>query len=158
MLSIEKLSAQTWPIVNRQIAESWGGPYVVSRGVLYDTRTLPGFAAIEDGEVIGYVLYNVAGDECEITVLESLHPNQGTGTTLINEVIRVARETPCRRVWLVTTNDNTRAIRFYQRFGFALRAVHIDAMDDARKLKPRIPLLGEYDIPIQHEFEFEILL
>ena len=155
---VEAISGRTRPFIDRQIAESWGGPYIVSRGVLHDTRTQPGFVAVENGEVAGYILYNIDGCDCEITVLESLRQNRGIGTALINEVLRVARETQCHRVWLITTNDLTHAIRFYQRFGFALKAVYIDAMDAARKLKPQIPLLGDDDIPIQHEFEFEILL
>ena len=158
MLSIEKISAQTRPLIDRQVAESWGGPYIVTRGVLHDTRAHSGFAAVEEGKVIGYILYNIAGGDCEITVLESLRQKHGVGTALINEVLRTAREARCRRVWLITTNDNTHAIRFYQRFGFALRAVHINAMDAARLLKPQIPLAGDDDIPIQHEFEFEIML
>ena len=32
------------------------------------------------------------------------------------------------------------------------------AMDEARRLKPQIPLTGNDDLPIAHEFEFEILL
>jgi len=155
MFSIEAISARTRPPIDRQIAESWGGPYIASRGALHDTRAHPGFAAIENGEAAGYVLYSIADGECEITVLESLRRNRGIGGALVREVIRAAGEARCRRVWLVTTNDNIRAIRFYQRFGFALRAVHIGAMDEARRLKPRIPLLGDDDIPIQHEFEFE---
>ena len=96
--------------------------------------------------------------DCEITVLESVYEGRGIGGALINEVIRVAREASCHRVWLVTTNDNTHAIRFYQRFGFALREVLINAMDEARNLKPQIPATGNDDIPIAHEFEFEYLL
>jgi hypothetical protein len=45
-----------------------------------------------------------------------------------------------------------------RRFGFALKAVYIDAMDEARKHKPQIPLTGNEDIPIAHEFEFETRL
>jgi hypothetical protein len=58
-------------------------------------------------------------------------------------------------------NDNTHAIRFYQRRGFELKAVHINAFDITRKLK-KMPLHGDIlgidDIPIKHEFEFEIVV
>ena len=80
------------------------------------------------------------------------------GKGLINAVVDAAKGAACRRVWLVTTNDNTHAIRFYQRLGFDLRAVHMNAMEEARKLKSQIPLTGYDDIPLKHEFEFEILL
>ena len=158
MFSIEKISAQTRPLIDQQVAEGWSGPYVVSRGVLHDTRTQPGFAALEHDTLLGYVLYNIADGDCEITVLESLRENCGVGGALVREVLRMAGEMQCGRVWLITTNDNTHAIRFYQRIGFALKAVHIDAMDESRRQKPQIPLTGCDDIPLQHEFEFEKML
>lgn len=155
---IEPLSAGHRHFVDKQIAESWAGPYSVSRGRIHDTRTDHGFVAVEDGEVIGYALYLITDDECELAVLESLRENRGIGSALISAVIRAAKEKSCRRVWLITTNDNTHAIRFYQRFGFELKAVHINAMEEARKLKPQIPLVGNDGMPIKHEFEFEMAL
>jgi len=73
-------------------------------------------------------------------------------------VIGIAKENHCRRIWLVTTNDNTHAISFYQRFGFSLRDVHINALEKSPALKPTIPLVGFDNIPLQHDFEFEIML
>ncbi|MNV93512.1 hypothetical protein D3C71_1882140 [compost metagenome] len=61
-------------------------------------------------------------------------------------------------MWLITSNDNTRAIRFYQKRGLDLKAVHRDAITEARKLKPSIPLIGMDGIPIRHELEFELTL
>jgi len=152
---IEPITKDHRDFVNTQIAESWGGPFVVSRGDLHDTRSQPGFIARENGENIGYILYDFADNDCEITVVESLRQNRGVGRALIEAVVVQAKKANCRRVWLVTTNDNTLAIRFYQRIGFVLRAVHFDAIKQARKIKPQIPLLGNDDIPIAHEFEFE---
>jgi 8-oxo-dGTP pyrophosphatase MutT (NUDIX family)/GNAT superfamily N-acetyltransferase len=144
--------------VNKQIADDWAGPFIVSKGILHDTRIHNGFVALADREVVGYILYNLIDGDCEITVLESIHEGRGIGKALINEVIKIANEEHCSRVWLITTNDNNHAIRFYQRFGFMLRGVYINAMDDARILKPQIPLTGNDGIPIAHEFEFERLL
>ena len=144
--------------VNKKIIASWAGPYVVSNDVLHETRTHNGFVALSDGEVTGYILYNIVNGDCEITVLESIYERRGIGRALVNMVIQIAKDSDCHRVWLVTTNDNTHAIRFYQRFGFVLREVHIDSIDEARILKPQIPATGNDGIPIAHEFEFEMLL
>ena len=157
-IKITPVSEHSRNAVAAQITASWASPLIVSRGTLYDSRLLPGFAAFDGDLLAGYALYNITGDECELVVLESLRSNAGIGGTLIREVIKIARENNSRRVWLVTTNDNTQAIRFYQRFGFELAAVHFNAMDEARKLKPQIPLTGDDDIFLKHEFEFEILL
>ena len=158
MLKIEPMTENYRGFVNEQIIESWSGPFIAVHGVLYDTRTHPGYVAVEGGVVVGYILYNLMDGECEITVLESLRQKQGIGRALIDAVIQKAKIANCRRIWLITTNDNTGAIRFYQRYGFDLRAVHINAMDQARKLKPQIPLIGDDGIPLKHEFEFELLL
>jgi len=102
------------------------------------------------GYIFGFVVYAPwrASHECEIAVLESLRQRAGVGGALINAVIQKAKSADCRRVWLITTNDNTLAIRFYQRFGFELRAVHINAMEQSRRLKPQIPMVGADGIPI----------
>ncbi|MCL2195313.1 MAG: GNAT family N-acetyltransferase [Oscillospiraceae bacterium] len=134
--AILPIAAAHRAVVDTHIAEHWGGPFMVSRGVLHDTRSQPGFVAVSDDEILGYALYDLASDGCGITVLQSLRPNQGVGRALINAVVRAAQDATCKRVWLVTTNDNTHAIRFYQRAGFALRAVHINAMEQAQTANP----------------------
>lgn len=106
----------------------------------------------------GVVTYRIENEECEITSLNSFEENRGIGTALIKEVLDVAQKSNCKRVWLITTNDNIEAIRFYQKKGFDLKAVHINAIELSRKLKPSIPLTGMYGIPIKHELEFEMIL
>jgi len=65
----------------------------------------------------------------------------------------------CRRVWLVTTNDNVDALAFYQRRGFRLAALHRAAVTEAREtLKPEIPEVARNGIPIRDELELELEL
>ena len=45
---------------------------------------LPGFAAEEDGRLLGYLLYRVSGEDCEVVVLEALEQNRGVGTALLD--------------------------------------------------------------------------
>jgi hypothetical protein len=53
---------------------------------------------------------------------------------------------------VLTTNDNVNALRFYQRRGFRLAALNAGAVDDARAtLKPEIPPVGAYGIPLRDE-------
>lgn len=144
--------------VDKYIRDEWGGPMIVTLGNLYDSRPLPGYAVIEDGHISGAILYRLFAEECEIAALYSLKENRGIGTALINQVISAAHANGCRRIWLVTSNDNTHAIRFYQKFGFQLKAVHINSFDFIRKLKPEIPPCGIDGIPLAHEFEFELLI
>lgn len=61
---------------------------------------------------------------------------------MVNAVLNIARKQNLKRVWLVTTNDNLSAQNFYLKKGFKIIAVYKDAMKQARKLKPQIPLIG----------------
>ncbi|MET9296465.1 GNAT family N-acetyltransferase [Streptomyces sp. NPDC003077] len=136
----------------------WGGTVSVSRGVAHDTTALPGFVARRHGRRAGVATYRVDGRECELVTLDSVRQGVGVGSALVDAVVRAARAAGACRLWLVTTNDNVRALRFYQRYGFDLVALHRDAADQSRLLKPTIPALGLDDIPIRHELELELPL
>jgi ribosomal protein S18 acetylase RimI-like enzyme len=121
---------------------------------------LPGFVARWGKSDVGLVTYLIDGKECEIVTINAFAEGEGlgVGTALIEAVRESAAEAGCARLWLITTNDNTEAIRFYQRRGFALAAVHRNAVAASRRLKPEIPLIGLHDIPIRDEIELEIAL
>jgi GNAT superfamily N-acetyltransferase len=76
----------------------------------------------------------------------------------VNAVVARARELDCKRVQLLTTNDNLNAIGFYQKRGFELVGVNLGAIDKERALKPSIPFIGKNGIPIRHEVEFAMYL
>ena len=69
-----------------------------------------------------------------------------------------ATEAGARRIWLVTTNDNVRALGFYQRWGMDLVALIRDGVASSRTVKPSIPAAGADDIPIRHELGLELRL
>lgn len=144
--------------VQQTLESRWGSCQIVSRGKLYQGDQLPGYIARFQDRPAGLVTYHLSANQCEITSLDSLFEGVGIGTFLILSVLRVAQAAACRRVWLITTNDNTPAIRFYQKRGFHLVAVYPKAVQFSRTLKPSIPETGMDDIPIRDELEFEILL
>ncbi len=142
--------------VNRILKEEWNCPPSISRGKSLDTTILPGFVSVAGENINGVITYHIDGDECEVVTLNSLEENKGIGTELINAVLSIAKKHKCSRVWLITTNDDINAIRFYQKKGFDLVAAHINAMDLSRKMKPSIPMIGMDGIAIKHELEFEV--
>jgi GNAT superfamily N-acetyltransferase len=90
--------------------------------------------------------------------MNSLAEGIGVGTALLKAVKTVAAFAKCKRVWLVTTNDNTFTLRFYQKRGFQIAAVHPKAVERSRELKPEIPTNGVDGIPVRDEIELEIML
>lgn len=83
---------------------------------------------------------------------------RGVGSALLEGIARLAREYQCQRLWLITTNDNVHALRFYQRRGLRLVALRPDSVAQARDLKPEIPAIGLEGIPIRDELELELAL
>lgn len=142
----------------RQDVGSIFGDIIISRGQIHRIEELSGFVFIEEMQIQGSIFYHVSGQDCEIVSLESKVEGKGIGSKLIQMVIERAESLDCKRVWLITSNDNTRAIRFYQKRGFDMICIHKHAITEARVLKPSIPLNGYDDIPIKHEVEFEYIL
>lgn len=138
--------------------ERWGADSVVAHGTIYRPATLPGFVAAVGEERVGLLTYTIQADACEVVTIDSLCEGIGVGTALIEAVTAAARDAGCRRVWLITTNDNLTALGFYQKRGFHLVAVHRNAVDTSRQLKPEIPQAGQRGIPIRDEIELEMAL
>jgi len=117
---------------------------------------MPGYAAVNGDEVLGYLLYEFHDDKCEIMVLESVAQNIGVASALVEQVKQIVKSNGISKIVVQTSNDNTHAFRFYQRRGFTIREMRLGAMDAARLLKPSIPFIGEEGIPLRDEIEFEI--
>jgi N-acetylglutamate synthase-like GNAT family acetyltransferase len=145
-------------IISKLIKENWGSEKIVTKGKIYDANILDGIIASIGEDILGIGLYIINNKECEIIVLQSFKENIGIGTNIINSIKEKAKNNNCKRLWLITTNDNIEAIKYYQRRGFIISNIYINSIEDARKLKPQIPKIGNYNIPIRDEIEFEIVV
>ena len=141
-----------------ELVRAWGSTTVARKGVLVDAAALPGFVADVDGQRAGLVTYARRGDELEVVTIHVHEEGSGVGRALMDAVVSRARDERVRRIWLTTTNDNLRAIAFYQQWGMDLVALIRDGVDASRFVKPSIPMVGRDGIPIRHELEFELLL
>ncbi len=141
------------------LVRGWGADFVITKGRKVYPAELPAFLAVdESGTRVGLVTYEIIGDQCEIVTLDALTQFSGIGTVLTERVGEEATAIGCKRLWLITTNDNLDAIRFYHRRGFTIAAVHVNALAKSRKMKPSIPEVGNYGIPLRDEIEFEMAL
>ena len=130
---------------------AWGGATVVAHGTQYDASALPALVAEKDGRLVGLLTYAITDQGLEIVSLDALVQRAGVGGALLAAAAELARRAGAVRVWLVTTNDNLDALRFYQRRGMRIVAVAPGAVDAARAVKPSIPLVGEYGIELHDE-------
>ncbi len=158
MFDIQPLNETYKSWAHDLIDREWGSPGIVTHGKLHETTKLSGFVAVENNEPIGLITSRIEENECEIVSLNSLKEKQGIGSALVDAVLQTSRANGCRRVWVITTNDNTSALRFYQKRGFHLRAIYPNALEVSRKLKPAIPWIGIDGIPLRDEIELEMFL
>jgi ribosomal protein S18 acetylase RimI-like enzyme len=157
MPHIKRLEQNDRPALRQFWQEHWGGLMVV-HGNAYTADDLDGFAAVEENAWLGLVTFTVEGNAYEIISLNSLREGMGIGTALIRAVETEARRLGCARLVIATTNDNTHALRLYQKYGFELAALRLGALTESRRLKPSIPLIGNDGIPMRDELELELRL
>jgi ribosomal protein S18 acetylase RimI-like enzyme len=147
------------PWLQELLVNSYGAVHVITGENGRDADRLPGLVACDDtGERVGFLTYDIAPTGFEIVTIDAVAPRRGIGTALLEAARAVATDAGCTRLWLITTNDNLDALRFYQRRGLRIRAVHPGAVQRARRRKPQIPEAGEFGIALHDELELELPL
>src|SRR5262249_31100885 len=120
--------------IERVLNRSWGSTTVVTRGKAHDASQLPALMAVEGDDIVGRATSRLVGGGWELLSRAAGRRGQGIASALLAGVANKARRSGCRRLWLITTNDNLDATRFYQRRGLRFVAVHPGAVDDARRV------------------------
>lgn len=157
-MNLRRLTPEDLPRLRQFWVEHWGGDFMVTRGKIYRPEQLEAFIVEDGDEWIGLLSFIIVDNELEVTSLDSLREGQGIGSKLLTHAIEEARARNCRRIFLITTNDNLNALGFYQKRGFELVTIHRNALAETRKLKPGIPLIGMNTIPLRDEIELEMVL
>ncbi len=137
------------------LAKRWGGTTMAVHGRLYDLCSLATLTAVVDGELVGALTYVVDDGSVEIVSCDAGPPGRGTGRALVEALVDVARDRCLEVVWCTTTNDNLPALGFWQVVGFRIVRLRLDAVREARRLKPGIPESGWHGIPVRDEIDLE---
>ena len=161
-MHIRPIDSRDLEFIREELTRHWGDVGVWSIGRRYQADELPGFVAVYDASTspIGLVTYCVqdGGYQGEIVTLSSRRENEGVGAALLDAAAKALRKAGCVRAYLCTTNDNLRALGFYQKRGWTLAMLHKGLVAEARKRKPVIPAIGMHGIPINDELELEMWL
>lgn len=158
LITIRLTTPDDAEMVSQLMESHWGGEPLVVRTEKFYPSQLPGMLACQDDQIIGFLFYEIRDKTCEIVVIEVLDKFKGVGTTLIDKLKDIAKDKHCHRLYLTTHNDNLDALRFYQRRGFHICAIHLDSVKKLRDMKPGIPMVGDYDIPSRDEIDLELIL
>lgn len=135
-----------------------GVPQMARFGELLDPLEHEGLVATLDGRPIGLLTVNESDRGLEVLTLHSEVEGAGAGSRLLETALRVAVASHAPRLWLVTTNDNLHAIRWYLRRGMRVATVHPGGVDeDRRTVKPEIPERNpDNGLRIRDYVEFEL--
>lgn len=140
--------------------EMGGSEMVITGKKTFNLRDLNAYMSAERKVVAGILAFahDYEADECQIISFYSRFRNHGLGSELLDAMIQKAIELECSRLTVCLTNDNSRSLRFFQRRGFQMCHLHLNSMDEARAIDPKIRLYGEDSIEIRHEIELEMIL
>jgi len=155
---IQRLTEQDLTWLSNFFIEHWGSNIIIVHQGIFTPDALEGFTAREGNDLLGVITFTIAGSVCEIVTINAMEQRKGIGTLLLAEVIKTAHVRGCSSIILTTTNDNMIALEFFQKRGFHLVEIRPGAVDQARFIKPEIPLTGIHDIPIHDELDLEFLL
>ncbi len=139
---------------SRLLDAEFAGRLQVRLGETHDVLALPGFVAQAGDALAGVATYAVDGLRAELAVIAVTSPyrRRGIGSALLEAVASAAGDHGADELWLVTTNDNLDALRMYQRRGFRLQELRPGAVEVSRRtVKPSIPAVGDYGIPLRDE-------
>ena len=160
---IQHDDADDLAFVREELTRNWHDVGIWSVGRRYQGDELPGLMAIDDASDklrVGLVTWHIepGNYHAEIVTLSSRRENTGVATALLNAAVDAIRAAGCVRIYLRTTNDNLRALGFYQKRGWKLHTIHKGYIEVARKHEPRIPATGMQGIPLRDEIELEMWL
>src|SRR5687767_14282373 len=114
-MKVQDAREEDRPFVTEVVTREFGATRISSRGVIFDVTMLPTLIATVEDERLGLAVYRFEKFECELVVLASTDEGRGVGSMLIDHVRQRASDRGCERLFLTTSNDNTDALRFYQR-------------------------------------------
>lgn len=135
--------------------ERWGLPVITPSG-RYSPNDVEGLVLVSrSNEPTGLITWRVTEGHAEVVTLDAWPTGQGLGSSLLHHAEQQLGVRGVRRLWLVTTNDNLRALRFYLIRGYRLVRLHLDAMGKVRAEKTAVPLVGTDGLPLRDMWELE---
>ena len=157
-ITVRDLTPQDHEWARAFITRMQGSERVARLGEQVDPLAMEGLVAEADGQSVGLASVNETADKgLEIVLLLAEPSGMGAGSALMETARQVATASGHHRLWLVTTNDNLAAIHFYLRRGMRLAAVHENAVEADRALKPEIPKVSATNgLPVSDLLEMEL--
>ncbi|HET9903963.1 MAG TPA: GNAT family N-acetyltransferase [Xanthobacteraceae bacterium] len=136
----------------------WSDGTIFVRGRLLAPQDVEALGAYLDGRLQGVATWRIEQGTLYLLTLNNITDRRGVGVALLGAMLDMGRRKGFPFMRAMLSNDNIPALRFYQKRGFRIVAVHSGVVDMMRSLKPSIPEIGFDGIPMRDEIELEIVL
>ena len=83
-MEIKEISIYNRNIINTIMINNWGATEIILRNKIIDGTKSKGFIAEDNNKMVGFLLYDINDDICEIIALYSFIERKGIGTFLLN--------------------------------------------------------------------------
>lgn len=133
----------------------WPERTMLVAGRFVEPEDVLGIGAFTGDRLHGIATWLVNGRVMHIVAVNSFTEMRGIGIALVDAMIAHARSLGLATLRATISNDNVVALRFYQKRGFKLIALHRGIFDAMRYVRPSIPAVGLDGIPIRDELELE---
>lgn len=138
---------------------AWGSYKMMIDLHTYDVSEIDALGLYSpEGETAALASWTLRDDTAYLCALHSLRPGEGVAIRMLDEVKRAAKAAGASRLKAMLTNDNMPGLTFYQRQGFRLSGLYLEAIDAYRSVIPTIIKSGYRDIPVHDALELEIVL
>lgn len=143
----------------RIMMAAWGSHRMMIDLHVYDVAEIDALGLYEtDGSTAALASWTVRGETAYLCALHSLKPGEGVAIRMLDAVLFAARKARAKKLKAMLTNDNMPGLTFYQRRGFRLSGLYLEAIDAYRSIVPTIIKTGYKDIPVHDAIELEIAL
>lgn len=141
---LEELLRLRWPDANLIICGEFVRP-----------EDVEGLGYYADDRLHGIATWRSHGKVMHIVAVNAFTALRGVGVALVDAMKEHGRRNGVTCLRATISNDNVVALRFYQKRGFRLSALHRGIYDAMRAMKPSLPLTGLDGIPMRDELELE---
>ena len=98
--------------------------------IAYNDSGIAGYVKLKDKSLPEINLNNDNVIEIARIYTSTNNINKGIGSMMMNECIKIAKELKRDYIWLGVWENNLRAFKFYERFGFKKTGEHLFALGD----------------------------
>lgn len=134
----------------------WPDSELIIGGQFVRPEHVEGLGAFAHDRLHGIATWRTVGRVMHIVAVNAFTDLKGVGIGLIDAMVEHGKRKGMHILRATITNDNTIAMRFYQKRGFRMTALHPGMIDAMRSVKPSIPETGIDGIPIHDEVELEL--